>query len=229
MSASNTFVNMFYKYPYAVTGELLRILPDSLVIVSGLIALLTSSFPFFVLFATLVESIFGFHLLRIVLSSALTTFISPTRPSASSACHTGFRSTTLGDLTFFKTAAESNSVISAPLYSISVAAAYLFNSLNIQMQELEALGPEYAARYYISIFSLLILIFVVGSYRLYSGCEDISTVVFSIFVGLAIGSLLIYQNYKLLGPDSINLLGIPLLKNKTANGEPLYACTKTSA
>jgi hypothetical protein len=220
-----TLADTFYKYPYAVTGELLRILPDSLVMMSGLLALLTSSFPYFVLFVSLIESIFGFHLLRIVLSSVLSSFALPTKSSMTEACHTGFRSSTLGDLSFFKSPADSNSVLSAPIFSVAVAAAYVFNSLNVEIQELEALGPEYAARYYISIFSLLILLFVIGSYRLYCGCDQLVTVLLSLGVGLGLGTILIYQNYKLLGPDSINLLGIPLLKNKTVNGEPLYACT----
>ena len=45
-------------------------------------------------------------------------------------------------------------------------------------------------------------------------------------IGLVVGFLLVRQNISLLGPTSINLLGIPLLRNRTADGKKLYVCPK---
>ena len=47
----------------------------------------------------------------------------------------------------------------------------------------------------------------------------------SIVLGLLVGTMLVSQNLKILGPDSTNLMGIPLLRNKTATGEKMYVCT----
>jgi hypothetical protein len=215
--------NFFETYPLAVTGEILRILPDSVIIISGLMALLTSSFPMAVFFLSLLEAIAGFHVFRKTLNMLDITFVKPSDQLFTAKCQTGFQSATLQS--FFGSPDVTNAIISPPLYILSTAATYLFMGLNAQMQELEALGPDYSSRYYISVFALCVFLFVLGVYRLHSGCEGIATVILSIAVGLALGALLIYQNRAILGPESINMLSIPLLKNRAVTGEKLYVCS----
>ena len=60
---------------------------------------------------------------------------------------------------------------------------------------------------------------------MYNECDSVGVVVMSVAVGLLLGTLLMNQNLAILGPDSINLTGIPLLKSKTANGEHIYVCS----
>lgn len=224
---SQVDVMAFLKnYPLAVGGEVLRILPDSIVIVSGLMAVLTASFPMAVFFFSLLESILGFHLFQRVFSSLDMTFIKPSDKLFTSACRTGFQSATLSS--FFGPPSAQTALPSAPLYLLSTAASYLFVSMNAHIQELEALGPAYSSRYFIGIFALLGFLFVLGTYRMYSGCETIGVVLISMLLGLIIGTILVYQNKTVLGPDSINMVSIPLLKNRAATGEKLYVCSPSS-
>ena len=51
----------------------------------------------------------------------------------------------------------------------------------------------------------------------------------SIALGLFVGTMLVAQNLKILGPDSTNLMGIPLLRNKTATGEKIYVCAQRAS
>lgn len=218
----------FQNYLKTTAGETIRILPDTLIFMSGFFALLTSSLPQAVLFVSLLESLVGFHALQKMSGLFNLTYVKPSSETFSGMCRSGFRSASLSDVSFFGYGGLESAFPSAPLYILSVAAAYIFTSIQNQVRELEALGPQYASRFYISVFTLLILLFVVGSYRMYNSCDSLGVVIFSIFLGLVIGTLLVYQNLKLFGPDSINLLSIPLLRDRTANGEKIYACTQRS-
>jgi hypothetical protein len=115
---------------------------------------------------------------------------------------------------------------SAPLFMLSTASSYIFTTLNYQTKELAALGPSYSSRYYISAMFLVILIFLFFIFRLSFECDGFGVLIVSIAIGLALGYLLVKQNSLLFGAQSINLIGIPLLENRTATGKKLYVCPK---
>ncbi len=223
----SAFQTWFLQNPVAVTGELVRLLPDSLVFMSGFFALLTGSYPQAIFFVSLLESIFGFHLLRRGMAFLDLPFLKSAERAGTGECKTGFRTTTPNDISFFKASEERTAFPSAPLYIIAVAAAYFFGSLNSQLKELETLGSSYSARFYVSVITLCALLFLIGSWRMFTKCDTAQVVILSILVGLFVGTLLLWQNQSILGPDSTNLLGIPLLRNRTANGEAIYVCSKT--
>jgi hypothetical protein len=75
-----------------------------------------------------------------------------------------------------------------------------------------------------SMIFLFSLIFVVSAFRLTYSCDSFGVVLATIPIGLAIGTLLVNQNSLLFGPESVNLLGIPLLKGRTTSGKKLYVC-----
>ncbi len=214
------------KNPVAVTGELVRILPDSLVFMSGFFALLTGSFAQSIFFVSLLESILGFHILRKGVGFLDIDMLKAAERAGSGECRTGFRTTTPIDISLFKGADERMGFPSAPLYILAVAASYIFGSLSSQIKELEILGSSYSARFYISVITLCSLLFILGSWRMFTNCDTPPVVILSILAGLLVGSVLVWQNQSLLGPDSTNLLGIPLLRNRTATGEKLYVCGK---
>ena len=109
---------------------------------------------------------------------------------------------------------------------LSVASAYIFTTLNQQAKELQALGPAYSSRYYSSVIFLLMIIFLFIVFRLTYQCDGFGVLILSMVIGLIIGSLLVIQNTRLFGPQSVNLIGIPLLRNRTADGKKLYVCPK---
>jgi len=218
----------FQKYPLPVLTETIKILPDSIVVMAGLMSLLTTSYALFVFFLSLLESILGFYLFRNIIAGFDFGFTKHLKGFGSSDCKTGFSSPTLSSLSFF-TIDQRTAFPSAPLYMLSVASAYVFTTLSNQIKELEALGPDYSPRFYISIMTLCALLFFVGCYRMFYNCESMMVVFASIALGLLVGTTLVTQNLKLLGPDSTNLMGIPLLRNKTATGEKIYVCTKRAS
>jgi hypothetical protein len=207
-----------------VVLEMMSTFPDGIVIISGLFALLTLSMPYGVFFGSMVESSLLF---RVFQSAA--SYLNIMKPSAnpnefSNKCRTGFTLPKLDTLSAFGSATMKGPFPSAPVYMISVASAYLFGTLNQLSKELQALGPSYSSRYYVSLILLMLLIFVFAAFRILYGCDGPGVVMLTIALGLIVGTVLVQQNVRLFGENSINLIGIPILRSRTAAGKKLYVC-----
>jgi hypothetical protein len=230
---SSTLKDFINDYPAPIVQEMMRIFPDGVVITSGIYALITLSFPFAVMFGSLVEATLIFHVLRSV-SSFLDIVPSSLEKSAyKHICRTGFSDpveSSMGSLSLFTSILEDSSLLnqfpSSSIYMLSVASSYLFSTLNAQSKELEALGPNFSSRYYISMIFLSLLLFTFVCFRLAYSCETFGTVILSVPIGLIIGYLLVLQNQRLFGKSSINLLGIPQLKSVSSSGQKINVCLK---
>jgi len=206
-----------------VVLEMARLFPDTLVISSGIFALVTLSFPFAILFMSLLEATAVFHIIRF-----LTSYLNMVDPTTaahahSATCRTGFSAADLNALSMFSNTTTSN-FPSAPMYIVCVAASYLFSSLQNLSDELAALGPRYSSRYYLSLVLLFSFLIVFAAFRLVNSCDTFGTLLGTVPIGIVIGILLLWQNMRLFGKQSVNLLGIPLLSNKTASGSTIYVC-----
>lgn len=209
-----------------VIKESIRLLPDGIVIASGFFALVTLSFPYAVFFASMVEATFLYRLIAYLASFLNIAYPELIKDRFSSMCRTGFSTADINTLSMFRTS-DYSPFPSAPLFMLSTAASYLFGTLNRQSKELEALGPAYSSRYYLSFMLLSMLLIIFSIYRVYYNCDSFGIILMTIPIGFMIGNFLVYQNRRLLGANgeqSINLLGIPLLRNRAANGQRLYVC-----
>ena len=79
------------------------------------------------------------------------------------------------------------------------------------------------------MFLGMILVTLSG-YRLFNSCDGPGVILLSLSLGVALGFILVQQNTLLfdgaMPKQSINLIGIPLLKNKSATGAPIYVCPR---
>ena len=192
--------------PVPIVQEMMRIFPDGLVITCGIYALVTLSFPFAVMFGSLIEATLIFHLLRGMSSFLDIVPSSLERSSYKHICRTGFSdplASSMSSLSMFTSLLETSSLLnqfpSSPVYMLSVASSYIFSTLNMQSKDLEALGPAFSSRYYVSLIFLSLLLFIVVSFRLAYSCETFATVILSVPIGLFIGVLLVLQNERLFG------------------------------
>ena len=124
----------------------------------------------------------------------------------------------------FSTANATSALPSSPIFILTTATSYIIGSMYSQKQELEALGPAYSARFYIAIAASTLLLFAVSMYRMSNSCEGLGVILMSIILGIIVGGLIVFQNNQLFGRDATNLTGIPLLKERTRDGRPLYVC-----
>lgn len=201
--------------------EQIRILPDSIIFGSLFIALLTQSYSTVMFAVAMLEAGIAGGLLQSLFTYLDIVHTVPSIPEKAYMCVSGYKSPTLETLFSGKIA---SGIPSFPIYFLSTAISYVVSSMFIQKEELEALGPAYAARFYIAIFSSFLLLLIVSFYRMANGCDGFGTVFLSIFFGLLLGALILYQNLSLFGRDAVNLTGIPLLRERTRDGKPLYVC-----
>lgn len=203
--------------------EQMRLLPDSVLIGSGILALVTQSFATTVFFISLLETAAVGTALRTLFSYMNYSGLLPGTPDPS-VCTPNILRPSLETIASFGKGSVSSTFPSFPIFFLSTAASYVIGTMYSEAPELQALGASYAARFYIGIFSSLFLLFVVMTYRLSMGCEGLGVLILTLFAGLLLGPLLVYQNSMLLGRDATNLLGIPLLTQKTKDGKPIYVC-----
>lgn len=208
-------------------GEIIRVLPDGLLWGVGLLSIITSSFSFGIFFITLIESVAIYYGIR-SFNTWLGIIPDSVSPTASlRVCRSGFSSVTLHTLSLFGTDRQL-AFPSAPVYIVSVAVSYILSMLITFKKELETLGTAFASRLYLSAIILSSILFLLMSYRIFNSCDSFMVIIASLLFGLLTGAILLQQNKLLFGVGGINMLGIPLLYNSTASGNPLYVCNKAA-
>jgi hypothetical protein len=221
--------SVFNKTIIPVTLETMRLFPDALVVVSGIFAILMQSLPYGIFFGSLVEATIIYRLIKFGANYAnMSGTVIPTASSFTSQCRSGFiyPSASMQSMSMFGEESLGPSFPSVPIYMLATASAYVFSTLNQQTKELEALGPAYSSRYYMSAILLLMLLAFFIVFRVAFNCESMWVLLVSAMIGIILGYLLVQQNLRLFGPQSINLIGIPLLRSRTADGKKLYVCPK---
>ncbi len=211
--------------PFAVVKESVRIFPDSLVMGVGFYSVLTMSFAFGMFFVALMESLAVFHGLRYANSVVGFAAILPTRASLTKSCTTGFSSITMESLSMFGSGLRS-AFPSAPLFILGVACSYILMSMIALKEELEVLGEEYTKKFYFAAIGFAVLTAFVMAFRAFYECDYMTTMIASLLIGAVVGAVLVEQNRRVFGESSLNLMGVPLLKKRTATGEKLYVCAK---
>jgi hypothetical protein len=206
-------------------GEMMRIFPDALIWGIGFLALLTASFPFGVFFVSLFESLAIYYGLQSFNNWIGLFTDSITRESANLKCRTGFASITIQSLSLFGSE-RTLAFPSAPVYILSVAVSYILSMLITFKNNLQVLGTDFVSRLYLSAIGLLSTLFLLMAYRSLYKCDTLVVIILSLLSGLVVGAVILQQNKLLFGSDGINMLGIPLLYNGTADGSPMYVCNR---
>jgi hypothetical protein len=203
--------------------ELLRSIPDSLFVGTGIFALITQSFPLGIFTLAMAE----FGIFHKVLGGLIHQVQGNQKLQANDQCVIGLPSPyqisvigkILGEYGF----------PSGPLFFLSAAISYVLSSTYNFQYELEELGkkePEWNARLPMSTaFSILLLIALI-IYRVTFGCDSIMVALGSSLIGAIIGFIVYIIHVYLFGRDAVNFLGLPLLADRAANGRPLYVCAK---
>jgi len=191
--------------------EIALLLPDSLLFGSLLLGIGTLSVPHITLFFSLIESLVFYTGLNGLFSHIL----GKVPPSN---CNSKFYTLFFQDL---QNSSSANN-ISYGVYLITFACTYLLKTFYSMQDELHVLDVKYTNTRTIAGLSIIALVYALS--RLWLSCDSMSSVVLALIFGAAAGSIVVYQNIQIFGRDSVNFLGIPLLRNKSATGEPIYIC-----
>ena len=96
---------------------------------------------------------------------------------------------------------------------------------SIYSQELMGAPEKYAAStaglYILGVFMLGIML-----YRITAECEGFLSTSFGLLAGFVIGLVLVYIAAWITDRRGTNILGLPLIRNKAATGQPIYVCER---
>jgi hypothetical protein len=221
-----TIIDIWTNIIQPAMAQQFRILPDSILVGSGIMALLTQSFSTSMFFVAMLETSIIGGLLRSFFTQKDMKHTLPGVSEDPTACDPSLAHSTLETLFSFGRTNIHSSFPSFPVLFLSTAVSYVVGSLWQQKEELTALGSNFAARFYIAVILSGLFLFTLIAYRISSGCEGAGIVLMTLFLGLLLGAALLYQNTYLFGRDSTNMIGVPLLRERTRDGKPLYVCTQ---
>jgi hypothetical protein len=199
-----------------ISKELAYIFPDAILFGSFLTSIVTVSPQHGVFFLSILESLaflFGFQKIY----SSLVGGTLPRNDCRSSLYKLSFESLVVN---------PSARQPSYPVYLVSFACTYLAMSLYSIKDELEVLDDIYYKCYITSFYWLFILSLIYACGFMLISCDNISSVLWALILGSVVGVFIVYQNFTLLGKQTVNFLGIPVLRNKTVNNRDLYFCAK---
>jgi hypothetical protein len=197
-------------------NEALYIFPDSILYGSFLMGLTTLSLPHTTFFISILTSLIGLFALQSGTSYVFGSAVSEFK------CKPQLFKYTFEQL-FLRPSASNPSY---GMYLVSFACAYLATSLYMLKDELDVLDISNLKQYYISISSLFALAFLYLLFRLSSECDSLGSSTCGFIFGTIIGIVMVNLNVSLFDKDSINFLGVPLLRNRTSDGNPIYICSK---
>ena len=195
--------------------ESLFLLPDSLIFGSFLFSLITLSSQHGLLFFSILESL-------VFLSGyqSVSSFLFGEVPE-NIACKSSLFKHTFEDV-FMKPSAN---IPSYGMYIVTFVSSYLVSGLLNLKSELNVLDTTYLKQYNFGLISLGLLVIAYSFFRVNFKCDSTLSIILALFLGVVTGFAISYQNQQLFGRDSTNFLGIPLIRNKTVNGEPIYICS----
>jgi hypothetical protein len=208
---------------YPAFYDLLRSGPDALFLGTGLLAMLTQSFPLAVYTLAMAE----FGILHQVFSGFVGMLQDNTGKVASDICTPGLPSplqiSPVGRLL------AQSAFPSGVIFFMTASIIYSLSSIQNFKQELDELGnkeSEWKTRIPLSYTFGLLFIFAFVLYRILNDCDGVLAGLSSVLFGALAGFIVYILHVYLFGRDSVNFLGIPLLADRAANGKPLYVCAK---
>jgi len=200
-----------------IIKESLFLLPDSLVFGSFLFGVLTLSIQHSLFFASILESLvflYGYqYLSAFLLGNSLENIT----------CKPSLFKYTFDNI--FMNSSVNPNFPSYGMYIVSFASTYLAASLATIKQELDVLDTSYIKQYNYGLVCLGILTITYALLRTYLKCDTAASIGLGLVFGCVTGFAIVYQNTHLFGRNSINFMGIPLLRSKTADGQPIYICS----
>ena len=221
-----TYWERLFNVVKPVTNELFRLMPDSILFGSAFFALLSQSYPMAIFVLTMLEASFVANGLQRLMTYVDFAHTLPSIPEDPAKCIGSGFAPSLETLFTLKETTLGSAFPSFPIFFLATAASYIVGSVWSQKRELEALGGEYAARLYIAIAITTLLLFATITYRLAFECDGVGISLLTTIFGLIVGGLLLYQNVSIFGRDATNFSGIPLLRERTKDGKPLYVCAE---
>ena len=200
---------------------LMRSAPDSLILGTLMLSLLTQSYPYSVLLFAFIEIILSHY----VLSSFISYISGAQGPDIPDRC--GFQIPSYTQISILKSLLKASACPSAPTFFMASVVSYMLGStmnMRDEIADLSKKNPILKSRFPISTVLGILFLCTYVVWRISNGCDTLMGGMGSIVLGMAVGGFFLMANSYIFGRESINFTGLPLLVSRISTGQPLYAC-----
>lgn len=214
-------MSILLKVLLPVAVESLRLLPDSVVLGTGLLALVSLCQSYGVLVLTMVE--------LMLIQRVTATMISGVSPIGAGpdalhqSCQPGLGFANNMRISLLETIGKASLFPSPTMFFVSGIVTYMIAAIKHFEREIKAVGGDMNARTNVAIVLSSFLIFIMLIFRYSYGCETFETLVMSMILGSAMGLIIVYQNKALFGREGLNILNLPMIK-PVDSGKPMFVC-----
>jgi len=202
--------------------EFLRLLPDGIVLGTGILSLLSFCKSYCFLLVTMIELMFIQRILASVIGSISPVGLGPN--ANASICQNGFMFPNNMRISLIETLGTPSYFPSPTMFFMSGVLSYMIGCVSEFKNEVLTLGGELSSRTTAAVALSSMFLFFLFAFRYNYGCEAFGTLILSVIFGCIAGYLIIYQNKALFGRDSVNLLNLPMIISASEMGKPMYVC-----
>jgi hypothetical protein len=207
--------------------ESLRLLPDSIVLGTIILASLGMCSSYGVLVLTMFELMLGQRLFATMIASINPVGAGP--DALHEICQPGFSFPNAMRVSLIETIGKPSSFPSPVLFFLSGVISYMIGSVREFEREIQTLGGDINTRTNICVGFSAALLFIMLIFRYSYGCESFGTLFISMILGCIAGLVLVQQNIAFFGRSGVNILNLPIIKPAGADGSPMYVCAPATA
>jgi hypothetical protein len=209
-----------------ITLEVIRLLPDSLVLGTAILAGISMCKSYGVLLFTMLEIMFGQRIFSMIIGS-----ISPigaTTEAMQGACLSGFSYPNSMRISLLEKIGVPSMFPSPTMFFLSSVMTYMISAMQNFGRELKALSGDIQLRTTIASVMSILFMLIMFIFRYHYGCETFGSLLLSLFLGSIFGFALVQQNITLFGRDGVNVLNIPMIQSSLEQGKPMYVCAPSN-
>jgi hypothetical protein len=226
MSAEQTMFqrlnSLFFSTAVPVGVELLRLLPDSVVLGVALLATLSMTKSYGVLLFTMLELMVSQRVFAMIISGIAP--LGAGNNPLQAICQPGFMFPNQMRITLLETIGSQSLFPSPTIFFLSGFVSYMIGSMQQFAREIKSLNGEIHTRTNTALILSFLFIMAMMMFRYNYGCESFGALLVSLILGGIVGMLLVFQNQALFGRDSINVLNLPIIQSSLEKGRPMYVC-----
>jgi len=205
-----------------VVIETLRLLPDSVVLGTSLLAMISLCKSYGVLVLTMVELMFSQRIIASIFGSIRPLGAGP--DALHEVCQPGFAFPNSMRISLLESIGVPSSFPSPVIFFLTGVLTYMIGSVKEFGREINSLGGDLQIRTVVGVVLSSFLAFIVFGFRLRYGCETFGTLFISLIIGVVAGILIVQQNKALFGREGLNILNLPMILTASESGKPMYVC-----
>jgi hypothetical protein len=214
-------IPLFKQVVLPMGAETIRLLPDSVVFGTAILALVSLCQPFGVLLMTMVETMM-IQRLAAGFIGGITPILGG--PGANQmVCQPGFVFGNSQRISLLETIGKESVFPSPVMFFMATILSYMMACVQEFSREITTLGSDLHGRTITaSVLSIGLLIGILA-FRYSYQCEGFGTLFVSMLFGALLGYALVQQNKGIFGRSAVNILNLPMI-TAASQSAPMYVC-----